>query len=65
MGFTKKQISYSEQLKLRREMSRLQSERRKFAVALKYESNNDAMDSFCLRGLKAIDEKISRLSEQI
>jgi hypothetical protein len=67
MGYSKgvKSGSKRNKAKLYKEMSRLQRERSRYVVALKDESNNEAMDNFCLRCIKETDEAITRISEQL
>lgn len=51
-----------EKISLHHELKRLQKEERKFVLACKDESNNEAMDAFCLKGLTKIRARISEIN---
>ena len=50
-----------EKISLCRELKRLQKEERKFKLAFDDEGNNEAMDSFCAKGLSKIRSRINEI----
>ena len=54
-----------EKISLRRELKHLQKEERKFKLAFEDEGNNEAMDSFCARGLAKIRHRINEINSLI
>lgn len=62
---TPRRANAFEKIKLRHELKRLQKEERKFVLACKDESNNEAMDAFCLRGLTKIRNRIHEINSMI